>query len=73
MCCLDFLEADDEFGLAPRIAVGVILQRQCAEGLADLVLGGSGRHLEVGIVVSRGISLDHGCGGGRLVERGRRG
>jgi hypothetical protein len=49
---LDFLEANYEFGFAPRIAVWMVLQRKRAEGLADLVLAGVGRNLQVGIVVS---------------------
>jgi hypothetical protein len=57
---LDLLKLGDELGLAARIAVGVVLQRKLAEGSANLILVCRGRHVEVCIVVSRGIGLDHG-------------
>lgn len=72
MCSLDFLKPDNEFGLAPRIAIRVILQRKRSESLAYLVFGGGGRDLQVGIVVSRGIGFDHGCGDSCLVKEGER-
>ena len=62
MCGLNLLEADDEFGFAPRVSIWVVLQRQRSESLADLVLAGRRGYLQVGIVVSRGIGFDHGGG-----------
>jgi hypothetical protein len=59
---LDLLEPDDELGLASRIAVGVVLQRQSSESLPNLILAGVGRHLEIGVVVASGISFGHGDG-----------
>jgi hypothetical protein len=63
VCGLDLLEANNEFGFAPRVSIWVILQRQRPEGLANLVLAGVGGNLEVGIVVSRGIGFDNHGGG----------
>jgi hypothetical protein len=62
MCSLNLLEADHEFGFAPRVSIWVILQRQRSESLADLVFAGCRGHIQVGIVVPRGIVLDHGGG-----------
>lgn len=59
MRSLDLLELNDEFGLTPWVAVGVVLQGERAEGFADLVLAGVGGDFQVCIVVSRGISFDH--------------
>ena len=64
MSSLDLLESCDDFLLAARVAVWVVLQGEGAESLADLVLAGGGCHAQVGVVVARGISLCHGGGGG---------
>ena len=60
MRSLDFLELDNKLCLASWIAVGVVLKRECAERFADLVLAGVGRDFQVAVVISRGISFDHG-------------
>jgi hypothetical protein len=71
MCRLDFLELDDKLRLAPRVAVWVVLQRECSEGLSDLALAGVGGHFEVRIVVPRGIGFGHGGGGAWAAGGGR--
>lgn len=56
------MELGDKLSLATRISIRVVLQRKRAEGFADLILAGVRGHLEVGIVVARGIRFDHGDG-----------
>jgi hypothetical protein len=62
MCRLDLLKLDDKLSLTPWVAVWVVLQREGAEGFADLALAGIGRHFEVRVVVPRGIGFGHGGG-----------
>lgn len=56
---LDLLELDDKVGLAPWIAIGVVLQSQSAERFTDLVLARIRRHLQVSIVVACRVGFDH--------------
>lgn len=60
---LDFLELDYHLSLTSWVAIGMVLEREAAVCFPDLILGGVRRHLEVRIVVPRGVGFDHGCGG----------
>jgi hypothetical protein len=59
---LDLLELDNELGLMPGIAVGMILQSKSSESFADLAFGGIRGDFEICIVVSCRISFDHSGG-----------
>jgi hypothetical protein len=74
VCSLDLLKLYNELDFAPGVAIWVVLQRKRPEGLADLIFAGSGGNLQVGVVVSGRVGLDHGgggCGDGVVAESDR--
>jgi hypothetical protein len=64
VCSLYLLELDNKLGLAPWIAVRVVLESQLPKSLPYLILVCVGSDPEVLVVVPTGIHLGHGDGDG---------